>query len=86
MIDEEHRPQYWHQTVRLMALLMVATGAACLLVPLLTGFLNRFIVLTFPLGFYMAAQGAIFLGMIAAFWYATRQESIDRRSGAMEDM
>jgi len=86
MIDEEHRPQYWHQTVRLMALLMIATGAACLLVPLFTTFLNRFIVLTFPLGFYMGAQGAIFLGMIAAFWYANRQETIDRRSGVMEDM
>jgi len=86
MIDEEHRPQYWHQTVRLMALLMIAVGAASLLLPLLTGVLNRFIVLTFPLGFYMLAQGAIFLGMIAAFWYANRQETIDRRSGAMEDM
>ena len=86
MIDEEQRPKYWHQTVRLMAMVMASTGVAALLVPLLTGLLNRFIVLTFPLGFWMAAQGAIFLGMVAAFWYANRQETIDRRSGAMEDM
>ena len=86
MIDQENRASYWQQTVRLMALLMIMVGAAALLLPLLTGVLNLFVILTFPLGFYMLAQGAIFLGMVAAFWYASRQENIDRRSGAAEDM
>lgn len=86
MIDEEHRASYWHQTVRLMGILMILVGSAALLLPLFTDALNLMIILTFPIGFYMCAQGAIFLGIIAVFWYANRQETIDRRSGAIEDL
>ena len=87
MIDEEHRASYWHQTVRLMGILMILVGSAALLLPLFTDALNLLPpIFGFPWGFYLCAQGAVFLGIFAVFWYASRQETIDRRSGAVEDL
>ena len=47
--------------------------------------LNEIFILGFPLGFYMAAQGSLIAFVILIFWFAARQDSIDREFGVAED-
>jgi len=51
-----------------------------IIVPLLTVPLNRLAIpyLDLPLGFCMATQGALVAFVIVAFWFARRQDRIDR--------
>jgi putative solute:sodium symporter small subunit len=47
--------------------------------------LNNIVILGFPLGFYMAAQGSLIAFVILIFWFAARQDAIDREFGVAED-
>ena len=42
-------------------------------------------VLDFPLGFYMAAQGALIVFVVQLFVFARQQDKIDREFGVAED-
>ena len=42
-------------------------------------------VLNFPLGFYMAAQGALIVFVVQLFMFARQQDKIDREFGVAED-
>jgi putative solute:sodium symporter small subunit len=47
--------------------------------------LNNIVILGFPLGYYMAAQGSLIAFVILIFWFARSQDSIDREFGVAED-
>jgi putative solute:sodium symporter small subunit len=47
--------------------------------------LNSIVILGFPLGFYMAAQGSLIAFVIMLFLFAKRQDTIDREEGVAED-
>jgi putative solute:sodium symporter small subunit len=47
--------------------------------------LNSIVILGFPLGFYMAAQGSLIVFVVLIFWFASRQNSIDEEFGVAED-
>jgi len=47
--------------------------------------LNKIVVLGFPLGFYMAAQGSLIAFVIMLFVFARQQDNIDREFGVAED-
>ena len=49
------------------------------------GYLNQFVFLGFPLGWYMAAQGSLIVFVVLVFWFARRQDQIDSRFGMAED-
>ena len=42
-------------------------------------------ILEFPLGFYMAAQGALIVFVVQLFVFAKQQDKIDREFGVAED-
>jgi putative solute:sodium symporter small subunit len=46
--------------------------------------LNEIVILGFPLGFYMAAQGSLIIFVALIFWFANRQDAIDRACGVAE--
>jgi putative solute:sodium symporter small subunit len=46
--------------------------------------LNKVVILGFPLGFYMAAQGSLIAFVIMLFWFARRQNQIDEEHGMAE--
>ncbi|MCE3247317.1 MAG: hypothetical protein K0R41_1142 [Geminicoccaceae bacterium] len=46
--------------------------------------LNQIVVLGFPLGFYMAAQGSLIAFVVLIFWFAHRQNQIDEECGVDE--
>jgi putative solute:sodium symporter small subunit len=46
--------------------------------------LNQIVILGFPLGFYMAAQGSLVGFVVLIFWFAYRQNRIDEDCGVDE--
>jgi putative solute:sodium symporter small subunit len=47
--------------------------------------LNKVVILGFPLGFYMAAQGSLIVFVVQLFLFARQQDKIDREFGFAED-
>ncbi len=48
--------------------------------------LDNIVVLAFPLGYWLMAQGIMIVAVIAAFWFAARQERIDRTHGVTDEV
>lgn len=70
---------YWRANLRLMAKLLavwfaVSYGLGILIVQPL----NRFHIGGFPLGFWFAQQGSIYVFVILVFVYARRMDRIDK--------
>jgi len=49
------------------------------------GSLNAMSFMGFPLGYYMAAQGSLFIFVVLIFWLARQQEKIDEEFGVAEE-
>jgi putative solute:sodium symporter small subunit len=47
--------------------------------------LNNVVILGFPLGYYMAAQGSLIAFVVMLFIFASRQNAIDEEHGVAED-
>ncbi len=47
--------------------------------------LNEVVILGFPLGWYMAAQGSLIAFVVICFWFANAQNRIDDECGMAED-
>lgn len=47
--------------------------------------LNAIKILGFPLGFYMAAQGSLAVFVLMLFFFAWKQDAIDREEGVAEE-
>lgn len=47
--------------------------------------LNSIVIMGFPLGFYMAAQGSLIVFVVLLFWFAGAQDKIDREHGFAEE-
>ncbi len=75
---------YWRRTRRLTFVLL----AFWLLLTFgLTWFardVNEIVILGFPLGFYMAAQGALVIYLAIIWWYNRRMKKLDAEFGVEE--
>ncbi|MBS1191600.1 MAG: putative solute:sodium symporter small subunit [Rhodocyclaceae bacterium] len=65
------REEYWRRTRRLTLMLLVVWVLVTYVVSWFARDLNSVVVLGFPLGFYMAAQGSLFV-YVAIVWYYCR--------------
>lgn len=77
--EHERRERYWRANLRLLAILLCAWfGVSFGLGILLVEQLNEIHLAGFPLGFWFAQQGSIYV-FIALIWlYARRMDRIDR--------
>lgn len=80
-IDES---AWWSRTYSLMVTVLViwaifGFGIHMFVVPL-----NEIVIAGFPLGYYMAAQGSLIVFVVLIFWFAKRQDTIDREAGVAE--
>ena len=76
---------HWRDNLRVMALLLavwfvVSFGFGILLVEPL----NRFRLGGFPLGFWFAQQGSIYVFVVLILIYAVWMDRVDRRHGVSE--
>ncbi len=78
--DEARHAAYWRANVRLLAILMaiwfaVSFGAGILF----RSFLDQFSIGGYPLGFWFAQQGSIYVFMVLIAVYVVRMRAIERR-------
>ena len=76
--------RYWQRTSTLMWTMFVLWVFFSFVVHFFVNSLNEIKILGFPLGFYMAAQGSLIVFVVLIFWFAGRQDAIDRESGVAE--
>lgn len=75
---DEHIAEYWRKNVRLKITLLTIWGVVSLLLGiLLADPLNEISFAGFPLGFWIAQQGAIYVFVILIFVYAVRMDRLD---------
>jgi putative solute:sodium symporter small subunit len=87
MTDEKSNAgAYWSATLALLTKVLiiwavVSYGAGILLAPMLNGIQLG----GYPLGFWFAQQGSIYIFIALIFWYAKKMGEIDRKFGMQED-
>lgn len=79
------RVDYWNKTKSLMFVMLGLWFFFGYVVHMFVIPLNNIVILGFPLGFYMAAQGSLIAFVIMLFWFARRQNAIDEEHGVAED-
>jgi putative solute:sodium symporter small subunit len=77
---------YWRATLRLLSVVLViwfvvSFGAGILFAP----WLNSIHLGGYPLGFFFAQQGSIYVFVALIFYYASRMDAIDREFDVHED-
>lgn len=80
------RAAYWRANLRLLAgcmLVWFAVSYGCGI--LFVDQLNAITIGGFPLGFWFAQQGSIYVFVVLIFFYAWRMNRIDRRYDVHED-
>ena len=90
MIDNQAKrdraTQYWKENVRLLLILLgiwfgVSFGAGIIFADTL----NQLQLGGYPLGFWFAQQGSIFVFVALIFFYAARMKKIEQRYGINDD-
>lgn len=77
--------RYWRRTSSLMWTMLAIWLFFSFIVNFFVEPLNKIVILGFPLGFYMAAQGSLIAFVVMLFTFARRQDSIDREEGVAEE-
>jgi putative solute:sodium symporter small subunit len=85
--DQEREEAHWRKTTNLMLIHLGIWFFFGYIIHMFVNVLNKFTipVLGFPLGFYMAAQGALIVFVVQLFLFARQQNKIDREFGYAED-
>ena len=84
-LDSVQMQRYWAKTSRLMWTIFALWLFFSFIIHLFAHQLNSIVILGFPLGFYMAAQGSLLAFVVLCFWNARAQNAIDREFNVHED-
>ena len=84
-LSPEQAKGHWDKTSRLMWTVLAIWFFFAFVIHFFVHSLNKVVILGFPLGFYMAAQGSLIAFVILIFWYANRQNKIDEEFGVAEE-
>jgi putative solute:sodium symporter small subunit len=76
---------HWEKTRSLMFTMLGLWFFFGFFIHMFVNSLNSIVILGFPLGFYMAAQGSLIAFVVMLFWFAKAQDKIDREAGFAED-
>lgn len=76
---------HWNKTRNLMWFCLAVWAIFSFFIHFFVSALNNVVILGFPLGFYMAAQGSLIIFVVLIFWFAARQNAIDAEFGVAED-
>ena len=77
--ETKDRDEYWRQNVSIIKRCLIVWALVSLVAGiLLAPFLNAIHIGGYPLGFWFAQQGAIYVFIILIFYYAWRMNRLDR--------
>jgi putative solute:sodium symporter small subunit len=83
--DNSWREEYWRRNLRLMAILLVIWFTVSFVFGiLLVEQLNEIVIAGFPLGFWFAQQGSIYVFVLLILVYAKRMDRLDIEYGVDE--
>jgi putative solute:sodium symporter small subunit len=87
MSREERRRAYWRENIRMITILLIIWFAAGYLHPPFAKLLNETRILTgFPLGYWLASQGALIVFVVLIFFYAWYMNNVlDKKYGMEEE-
>jgi putative solute:sodium symporter small subunit len=85
-LTQEQKESYWRYNVKLTAtLLAIWFVVTYLLGGIWAGALNNIVILGFPLGYYIAAQGSLAIFVIEIALYAKLMNAKDLEYGIREE-
>ena len=85
-LTQAQKDEYWRYNVRLTTILLVIWFVVTYIISgVMAGWLNRFSVLGFPLGYYMAAQGSLAIFVVEIAVYARLMNRKDVEFGIREE-
>ena len=84
-MSENSSERHWQRTSALMWKMLALWAFFSFVIHMFAIALNKIVILGFPMGFYMAAQGSLIVFVVALFWFAKAQDKIDREEGVAED-
>lgn len=77
--------EYWRKNLRITGILLAIWFVVTYVVAFFAPSLNEINFLGFPLGFYMAAQGALIIYVLVIFFYARYMNRLDKEYGVDEE-
>lgn len=84
-LSREKADAYWSRTSKLMWTILFIWFVFSFVVHFFAPGLNSIRILGFPLGFYMASQGALIVFVFLCFWNASAQNKIDEEFGVSDE-
>ena len=85
-LTERQRQEYWSYNAKLTTVLLVIWFVVTYIISgLMAGWLNRYTILGFPFGYYMAAQGSLAIFVIEIALYAYLMNKKDLEYGIREE-
>ena len=78
------REEHWARTSRLTVITLILWFIFSFGVHWFAPDLNKIVILGFPLGFYMAAQGSLIAFVVQLFVFVKQQDKVDREFGMAE--
>ena len=85
-LTDRQKDEYWRYNVRLTTILLVIWFVVTYIISgVMAGWLNQFVILVFPMGYYMAAQGSLAIFVIEIAVYAKLMNAKDEEYGIREE-
>ena len=84
-LTTQEMSSYWGRTSKLMWTILFLWFVFSFLIHCFVVPLNNIRIFGFPLGFYMASQGALIAFVLLCFWNASAQNRIDEEFGVADE-
>lgn len=84
MAPNEKQQRYWQKSLRLTGVLLALWFLVTLLPTWFADTLNEVVILGFPVGFYMGAQGALVIYLLIIWYYGRTMNRLDKSTGVVE--
>lgn len=82
---DARREEYWQRNLKLTGVLLAIWFVVTFVAAFFARELNQIVIAGFPLGFYMAAQGALIVYVLVIGYYARTMNARDAEYGVQED-
>ena len=82
-LTQKHH-EYWNRNLKITALLLGIWFVVTFVASWYARELNEIVVLGFPLGFYMGAQGSLVIYVLIIWFYARYMNNLDQEYGVHE--
>jgi putative solute:sodium symporter small subunit len=84
-LDKDRLKKYWAENIKLTAIIMFIWFVVTYVAIFFSPELNNIVILGFPMGYYMGAQGSLIIFVILIFWYAFAMNKKDKEYGVEEE-